>query len=74
MVPSALVIPAVLPPGVLGALLGSSGILTVLGAVAAVVGIGLCVAIARADAAASRSGIAVVPSAPPTSDAPAVAA
>jgi hypothetical protein len=46
MVPSAFVIPAVLPPGFLGALLEPAGVLSMLAAITVAVSLGLCVAIA----------------------------
>jgi len=47
MMPTALMIPAVISPGLFGAMVDASTLVAGLGAVAAAVAVGLCVAIVR---------------------------
>ena len=54
MMPTALVIPAALPPGLFGAMVDPGTLVAGLGAVVAAVAVGLCVAIARQQPARPR--------------------
>ena len=47
MMPTALMIPAALPPGLFGAMVDPAALVAGLGAVVAAVAVGLCVAIVR---------------------------
>lgn len=53
MIPTAIVLPAAVPPGILGVLIDPSTVMAALGSVAVVGVVGLCVALMR-DSLASR--------------------
>jgi hypothetical protein len=62
--PTALMIPAALPPGLFGALVDPGTLVAGLGAVVAAVAVGLCVAIARQRPARPSRVRAFTPAAP----------